>query len=161
MTLHFNYHPRWCSGDNQSVGSSVPVVSWWIVAFFEEYPGNTDLKINYHINGRKHYCTHNTNMRSTQAIRHLLFHYVPMPSNAGIQMRHRTKSLHDIWESNPRPFEPCHHRAYLVRFNGTDKKYVNQFFYRSPVRLDSYQSLTFSPGETGWFGGKILQPNFP
>ena len=53
MNLHFNYHPRWQLSDNQSVRSSVPVVSrwlwpgnrtfsevasmvvtWWIVAFF-------------------------------------------------------------------------------------------------------------------------------
>ena len=52
MTLHFNYHTRWHSGDNQSVESSAlvvsrwlwpgsrtflevasMVVSWWIVAF--------------------------------------------------------------------------------------------------------------------------------
>ena len=52
MTSHFNYHPCSCSGDNQSVESSVPVVNrllwpgnrtflevasmvvtWWIVAF--------------------------------------------------------------------------------------------------------------------------------
>ena len=51
MTLHFYYHPRWCSSNNQSVRSSVLVVSrslwpgnrtivevasmaatWWIVA---------------------------------------------------------------------------------------------------------------------------------
>ena len=29
MTAYLNYHPRWCSGDNQCVGSSVPVVSRW------------------------------------------------------------------------------------------------------------------------------------
>ena len=34
MTLLFNYHPRWCSGDNQSVRSSVPVVNRWL------WPGN-------------------------------------------------------------------------------------------------------------------------
>ena len=34
ITLHFNYHPRWCSGNNQSVGLSVPVVSRWL------WPGN-------------------------------------------------------------------------------------------------------------------------
>ena len=34
MTLHFDYHPYWCSGNNQSVGSSVPVVSRWL------WPGN-------------------------------------------------------------------------------------------------------------------------
>ena len=30
MTRHFNYHPCWHSGNNQSVGSSVPVVSRWL-----------------------------------------------------------------------------------------------------------------------------------
>ena len=30
MTLHSDYHPRWCSGDNQSVRSSVKVVSTWL-----------------------------------------------------------------------------------------------------------------------------------
>ena len=38
MTIHFNYHHRWFmqlfSGDNQSVRSSVPVVSRWL------WPGN-------------------------------------------------------------------------------------------------------------------------
>ena len=53
MTLHFNYHPCWRSGDDQRVRSSAPVatrwlqpgnrtflevasmvVSWWIVAFY-------------------------------------------------------------------------------------------------------------------------------
>ena len=34
LTLHFNYHPCWCLCDNQSVGSSVPVVSRWL------WPGN-------------------------------------------------------------------------------------------------------------------------
>ena len=52
MTLHFDYHPRKCSGNNQSAGSSAPVVSrcfpggynvklyisrgrlvWWLLAF--------------------------------------------------------------------------------------------------------------------------------
>ena len=28
--LHFDYHPHWHSGSNQSVGSSVPVVSRWL-----------------------------------------------------------------------------------------------------------------------------------
>ena len=30
MTLHFNCHPRWCSGGNQSVRSLVSVVSRWL-----------------------------------------------------------------------------------------------------------------------------------
>ena len=30
MTHYFNYHPHWCSGDNQSVGSSALVVSRWL-----------------------------------------------------------------------------------------------------------------------------------
>ena len=34
MTRHFNYHPHWHSGDNQSVGSPVPVVRRWL------WPGN-------------------------------------------------------------------------------------------------------------------------
>ena len=34
MTLHFDYHPCWCSGENQSVESSLPVVSRWL------WPGN-------------------------------------------------------------------------------------------------------------------------
>ena len=34
MTRHFDYNPRWCSGNNQSVGLSVPVVSRWL------WPGN-------------------------------------------------------------------------------------------------------------------------
>ena len=37
MTLHFNYHPCWCSGDSQSVGSSALVVSRWL------WPGNRTL----------------------------------------------------------------------------------------------------------------------
>ena len=55
MILKFDYHSRWCSADNQSVGSSALVVSrwlwpgnrtfsevasmvvtWWIVAFFAQ-----------------------------------------------------------------------------------------------------------------------------
>ena len=40
MTLHFNYHSRWQSGDNQSVRSSAPVVSRWL------WPGNrTSLEV--------------------------------------------------------------------------------------------------------------------
>ena len=34
MTLHFNHHPCWHSGDNQSAGSSLPGVSRWL------WPGN-------------------------------------------------------------------------------------------------------------------------
>ena len=34
MTLHFSYHPRWHSGDNQSVRSSALVVCRWL------WPGN-------------------------------------------------------------------------------------------------------------------------
>ena len=34
MTQHFNYHPHWRTGDNQSVRSSAPVVSRWL------WPGN-------------------------------------------------------------------------------------------------------------------------
>ena len=30
MASHFNYDPRWCSGNNQSVTSSAPVVSRWL-----------------------------------------------------------------------------------------------------------------------------------
>ena len=37
MTVHFNYHHHWCSGDNQSIRSSVPVVSRWL------WPGNRTL----------------------------------------------------------------------------------------------------------------------
>ena len=37
MNCHFNYHPRWHSGNNQSVGSSAPTVS----RYDEEY-GNKD-----------------------------------------------------------------------------------------------------------------------
>ena len=41
MTLHFDYHSRWCLGNNQSVGSLVPVVSRWLG------PGNrTFLEVN-------------------------------------------------------------------------------------------------------------------
>ena len=34
MTWHFNYHPHWHLGNNQSAGSSAPVVSRWL------WPGN-------------------------------------------------------------------------------------------------------------------------
>ena len=34
MTLHFNYHPHWSLGDNQSIRSSAPVVSRCL------WPGN-------------------------------------------------------------------------------------------------------------------------
>ena len=35
ITLHFNYHPCWHSGNNQSVGSSALVGSRWL------WPGNS------------------------------------------------------------------------------------------------------------------------